>query len=332
MTVTPDRAADHESLERSDLPIEGMSCASCAARIEKALSHQPGVTEAAVNFASKRATVTYDPHALHRGDLAATVSDLGYSVPDHPDEDPEAGELRDLRPRLYVSIALTIPLLLISMVPALMFDSWQWVAFALATPVILWGGWPFHKYTIVNLRHGATTMDTLVTIGTISAYTWSVVAMLFLGAADHGAGGGMDFGAIFSGDDSGSHVYFETAGAIVTLLLLGRFFEARARRRSSRSLRALLELGAKTARLESGEEIPAGSLQVGDRFVVRPGEKIATDGRVVDGASAVVLASDEYAKAHALTPRARVVMHAVAGSEPVIMLTAPGPATKGNSE
>jgi Cu+-exporting ATPase len=271
--------------ERCDLPIEGMSCASCASRIETALAKQPGVSSAAVNFASKRATVTYDPHALHRGDLAATVEGLGYGVPDEAAVDPEAGELRDLRPRLWISAVLTVPLLAISMVPGLQFEGWQWVAWALATPVIFWGGWPFHKYTLMNLRHGATTMDTLVSIGTLASYAWSVVAILFLGAAEHA--GSMDYGALFSGSTGEVHVYFETGAAIIVLLLLGRFFEARARRRSSSALRALLELGAKTARLESGEEIPVAELAVGYRFVVRPGEKVATDGRVVEGASAV---------------------------------------------
>jgi Cu+-exporting ATPase len=273
-----------QDVERCDLPIEGMSCASCAAKIEKALTAQPGVREAAVNFASKRATVTYDPHAVHRGELTRTVSDLGYGVLDEAPVDAEADELRDLRPRLYLSIALTIPVLLISMVPGLQFGGWQWVAFALSTPVILWCGWPFHRYAIAALRHGTTTMDTLVTIGTLAAYIWSTVALVFLGAADHD--GGMSLGAMFSGDGE-LHVYYETATAIITLLLLGRFFEARARRRSSHALRSLLEMGAKTARLESGEEVPITDLRVGDRFVVRPGEKIATDGRVVDGASAV---------------------------------------------
>jgi P-type Cu+ transporter len=271
-------------LERCDLPIEGMSCASCAAHIEKALDARAGVEQAAVNFASKRATVTYDPHAVHRGELVQTVADLGYSVLDEAPVDPEAEELRELRPRLVTSIVLTIPVLLISMVPPLMFDGWQWVALVLSTPVILWAGWPFHRYALAALRHGTTTMDTLVSIGTLAAYAWSVVALLFLGAADHD--GGMSFGALFTGDGE-IHVYFETGAAIITLLLLGRFFEARARRRSSHALRALLELGAKTARLENGDEVPVASLAVGDRFVVRPGEKIATDGRVVEGASAV---------------------------------------------
>jgi Cu+-exporting ATPase len=278
-------AGEAEAVERCDLPIEGMSCASCAARIEKALDAQPGVSSVAVNFASKRATVTFDPHAVHRGELVSTVTDLGYSVPDVAPVDPEASELRDLRPRLVVSIVLTIPVLLISMVPVLQFHDWQWVAFALSTPVILWAGWPFHKYALAALRQGTTTMDTLVSIGTLAAYLWSIVALVFLGAADHG-GGGMSFGALFSGDGE-THVYFETGAAIITLLLLGRYFEARARRRSSHALRALLELGAHTARLENGDEIAIEALAVGDRFVVRPGEKIATDGRVVDGASAV---------------------------------------------
>ncbi|MCJ7436836.1 MAG: cation transporter, partial [Acidimicrobiia bacterium] len=276
------------AVQTCDLPIEGMSCASCAARIQKALNARDGVTGAAVNFASKRATVTYDPHALHRGDLATTVAELGYSVPDVEADDPEADELRDLRPRLGVSIVLTIPLLLISMVPALQFHDWQWVALVLATPVVLWGGWPFHRYTLLNLRHGATTMDTLVSIGTLTAYGWSVIALFFLGAADHT--GEMSFGAMFSGGDGEVHVYFETAAAIITLLLLGRYFEARARRRSSHALRALIEMGAKTARLDNGEEIAIADLGVGMRFVVRRGEMIATDGRVVDGASAIDMA------------------------------------------
>jgi Cu+-exporting ATPase len=282
--LATETAGDDATLERCDLPIEGMSCASCAARIEKALDAQPGVASAAVNFASKRATVLYDPHAVHRGDLVQTVNGLGYGVLETAAADPEAAELRELRPRLIVSIALTVPLLLISMVPPLMFDGWQWVAFALATPVILWGGWPFHRYALAAFRQRTTTMDTLVSIGTLTAYLWSVVALVFLGAGEHG--GGMSFGALFSGDGE-VHVYFETGAAIVTLLLLGRYFEARARRRSSHALRALLELGAKTATLENGDQIPVGSLQVGDRFIVRAGEKIATDGRVVDGSSAV---------------------------------------------
>ncbi len=282
-------SASDPTLERCDLPIEGMSCASCASRIEKALGATTGVTDASVNFASKRATVTFDPHAVHRGDLTRTVADLGYSVPEVEARDPEAAELRDLRPRLVVAIVLTVPLIAISMVPGLQFRDWQWVALVLATPVIFWCGWPFHRYTLINLRHGATTMDTLVSVGTLAAYGWSVVALVFLGAADQMAGqtGGMSLGSIFSGGGGEVHVYFETGAAIITLLLLGRVFEARARRRSSHALRALLEMGAKTAQLENGDEIPVEALGIGDRFVVRPGEKIATDGRVVEGESAI---------------------------------------------
>jgi P-type Cu+ transporter len=272
-------------LARVDLPVDGMTCASCAARIEKGLGALDGVAEAHANYGTKRTTVVYDPAATGPGELEATIAGLGYSVPHAaPDQerDPEAEELRNLRPRLYLAIALTIPVLLISMVPPLMFDGWQWVAFALSTPVILWAGWPFHQATLVNLRHGATTMDTLISLGTLAAYAWSVVALVFLGAAD----GGVAMGGILGGGDA-AHVYFETASVVVALLLLGRFFEARARRRSGHALRALLELGAKTARLENGDEVPVESLHAGDRFVVRPGEKIATDGRVVDGSSAV---------------------------------------------
>jgi Cu+-exporting ATPase len=283
--VTETGTATAGDLRRIDLPVDGMTCASCAARIEKGLAGLPGVAGAHANYGTKQATVVYDPQTAGTDDFEATIAGLGYSVahPAHPQErDPEADELRRLRPRLYVAIALTIPVLLISMVPPLMFDGWQWVAFALSTPVILWAGWPFHQATLVNLRHGATTMDTLVSLGTLAAYAWSVVALVFLGAAE----GGVAMGGVFGGGDA-AHVYFETASVIVSLLLLGRFFEARARRRSGHALRALLELGAKTARLENGDEVPIESLRVGDRFVVRPGEKIATDGRVVDGSSAV---------------------------------------------
>ncbi|HEY4396677.1 MAG TPA: heavy metal translocating P-type ATPase, partial [Acidimicrobiia bacterium] len=277
--------APHRELQRVDVPVDGMTCASCASRIEAGLAGLAGVTEAHANYGTKRATVVYDPRTTGTDDFEAAIGELGYSVPhpEHPEErDPEGEELRRLRPRLYVAVALAIPVLLISMVPQLQFGGWQWVAFVLATPVILWAGWPFHHAALVSLRHGTTTMDTLVSLGTLAAYTWSVVALVFLGAAE----GGVAMGGVFGGGDA-AQVYFETASAIVALVLLGRFFEARARRRSSHALRALLELGAKTARLENGNEVPVEGLHVGDRFVVRPGERIATDGRVVDGSSAV---------------------------------------------
>jgi Cu+-exporting ATPase len=275
--------AASRTTERVELPIQGMTCQSCATRVEHALAKVPGVAEAGVNLAANRASVVYDPATVDRDALTAAVSGLGYSVPDQAPTDPEADELRDLRPRLLVAVVLTVPVLLISMVPALSFHGWQWGAFALATPVVLWAGWPFHKATLTNLRHGTTTMDTLISLGTLSAYVWSVVALLFLDAADTSADMGF---ALFAGDDQ-VNVYFETASVIVTLLLLGRYFEARARRRSGQALRALLEMGAKTATLETGEEVPIDALRAGDRFVVRPGEKIATDGRVVNGCSAI---------------------------------------------
>ncbi len=285
-TTTPDAPA-----ERIDIAIGGMSCASCAARVEKELAQVPGVDACTVNFATEIATVQFHPEAVAPESLATAVTGIGYSatLPDptvaghdmvhdhmHHDEDP-----LDIRRRLIVAIALGLPVVLVSMVPALMFDGWQWFAAALSTPVILWSGWPYHRATFMNLRHGAVTMDTLVTLGTGAAWVWSMVALIWLDAGSSG------MGSMVGHDGSGAHVYFETAAAITALLLLGKFFETRAKRQSSGALRALLELGAKTARLESGEEIPLDALAVGQRFVVRPGEKIATDGVVVEGTSAV---------------------------------------------
>ncbi len=274
---------------RVDLAIGGMTCASCAARVEKELAKVPGVDSATVNFATEVATVHYRPAQTEPGELTAAVEGIGYSARlpqpaghtdddahQHGDDDPA-----DLRRRLIVAVVLGIPTVLISMVPALMFDGWQWVAAALSTPVIAWSGWPYHRATLMNLRHRAVTMDTLVTLGTVSAWVWSMVALIFLGAGSSG------MESMVGSGGSGAHVYFETAVVITALLLLGKFFEARARRQSSGALRALLELGAKQARLESGEEVPVDQLRVGQRFVVRPGEKIATDGVVVGGASAV---------------------------------------------
>jgi Cu+-exporting ATPase len=271
------------NLTRIDIPVEGMTCAACAVRIGKGLGKLDGVEQADVNLAAGRATVRFDPVRTDRDQLAAKIESLGYHVPaeDRHAEAEAAGE-RVLRTRLLVAGAFTIPLLLISMVPALMFANWQWVAFILATPVVFYSGWGFHRAALVNLRHGAATMDTLVSMGTLAAWTWSTVALLFLDAADsHGSMAGM------SSSEPVAHVYFETAGVIITLILLGKWFEARARRRSGDALRKLAELGAKTARLEDGREIDIADLAVGMRFVVRPGEKIPTDGLVVDGHSAI---------------------------------------------
>ena len=251
---------------RVDLPVEGMTCASCAARIERGLKRVEGVHDARVNYATGRATVEYDATQVDVPVFRDQVEALGYVVADAPAEEPEADAAAALRRRLVPAALLTAPLLALSMIEPLQFEGWRWVAFALATPVVLWGGASFHRAALVNARHRTTTMDTLISVGTLAAYVWSVVALVFLGD---------------------EHVYFETASVIVTFLLLGRWFEARARGKAGEALRKLLSMGAKTARLESGEEIPIASLEVGDRFVVRPGEKIATDGRVVNGASAV---------------------------------------------
>ena len=251
-----------------DLAVEGMTCASCVNRVAEGLRSIDGVAAAEVNLASARATVVLeDASPVTVEDLRHRVEDLGYESPvEHDHAAEELVALRNLRARLILAVALSVPLMLISMVPPLQFEGREWVAWALATPVVFVAGWPIHKATFVNLRHHAATMDTLVTLGTFSAYLWSVVSLLFI---DDGA------------------VYFETSAVIITLILLGRWFEGRARLRTGEALRALADLGAATATLEDGTEVPAEALQVGQRFVVRPGEKIATDGVVVAGHSAV---------------------------------------------
>ena len=271
-------------LERVDLAVEGMTCASCASRIERGIGRLDGVSEARVNFATNRATVVFDAGIVVPAAFRQKIADLGYSVPDDETEEPEEAQAAALRRRVVVSAALTVPLAALAMVPPLQFDGWQWLAFAIATPVVVGSGWIFHRVAIANLRHGAVTMDTLVSLGTAAAYAWSAVAVLFLDAAEPSANGARGMNADVPA------TYFETAAVIITLILLGRWFEARARGRAGAALRALLALGAKTATLENGDEIPIASLEAGDRFVVRPGEKIATDGRVVDGASAVDMA------------------------------------------
>ena len=284
-----DATASTETSTRVDLPIEGMTCAACATRIGKGLTKLEGVERADVNLAAARATIVFDPGVVDTGAFIARIESLGYSVPEIDDRELlEAKHLAVLTRRLVIAVALTIPTLLISMIPALMFDNWQWLAFVLTTPVVYFSGWGFHRAAAINLRHGTATMDTLVSMGTLAAWAWSTVALVFLGAAD----GSSDSMGSMPGMESGStttapHVYFETAGVIITLILLGKWFEARARRRSGDAIRKLAELGSKTARLEDGTEIPLDALTVGMRFVVRPGEKIATDGRIVDGHSAV---------------------------------------------
>jgi Cu+-exporting ATPase len=266
-----------------------MTCAACATRIGKGLTKLEGVERADVNLAAARATIVFDPGVVDTGTFIARIESLGYSVPETEDQEAlEAAHIKLLSRRLRIAVALTVPTVLISMIPALMFENWQWLAFALTTPVVFYSGWGFHRAAAINLRHGTATMDTLVSMGTLAAWAWSTVALVFLGAADgssHSMGSmpGMDGGST----TTAPHVYFETAGVIITLILLGKWFEARARRRSGDAIRKLAELGSKTARLEDGTEIPLDALTVGMRFVVRPGEKIATDGRIVDGHSAV---------------------------------------------
>ncbi len=271
---------------RSDIAIEGMTCAACANRIQRGLTKLDGVVEVRVNFANGRATV------LHRGatesDMRAVVERLGYVVPVHADHD--AAERRreaDLRRRWTVALILGVPVVLLSMVPSLQFDSWEWVVAALTTPIVFWCGWGFHRATWMNLRHGATTMDTLVSMGTLSAWTWSTVVLVG-SIGDDSSMGGMDgMGSMSMTDSGGTHVYYETAAVIVTLILIGKWLEIRAKRRSGDAIRALADLGVRSARLEDGTEIPLDELTVGTRFVVRPGEKIATDGVIVDGHSSV---------------------------------------------
>ena len=254
--------------ERLRLELDGMTCASCAARIERRLNKLDGV-EATVNYATEEASVSFDPVAVSVDDLIASVEAVGYhaALPTEPYDAPDAALA--VRTRLVVALGLTAPLAVLAMVAPLQFDGWEWLALALATPVVFWCGLAFHRATLLNARHLAATMDTLISVGTISAWTWSTVVLV----------GGI-----------AAHTYFEVAAVITTLILLGRWLELRARGRSSEAIRALLELGAREARvLRDGEEVlvPVDDLAVGDVFVVRPGEKIATDGVVLEGLSAV---------------------------------------------
>jgi Cu+-exporting ATPase len=269
-----------------ELAIGGMTCASCAARIEKRLNRLDGVT-ATVNYATERARVA-STGGVTTEDLVAAVEKAGYTAripePERADEDP----LPPLRRRLLVSALLTVPVVLLAMAPALQFPAWQWVSLALATPVVVWGGLPFHRAAWTNLRHGATTMDTLVSLGTGAASLWSVYALTFGSAGEIGMHDSFAFTAM-RGDGGGS-IYLEAAAGVTTFLLAGRYAEARAKRRAGAALRALLELGARDVSvLRDGAEqrIPVERLGVGDLFVVRPGERIATDGEVTDGSSAV---------------------------------------------
>ncbi|MFM9126302.1 MAG: heavy metal translocating P-type ATPase, partial [Solirubrobacterales bacterium] len=275
MAATTEKPAGH-----ADLPIEGMSCASCAMKVEKSLGAVEGVSEATVNFATGRAAVAFEPGTTDPEELAEAVRSAGYSViepspheghhhDDHAGHDHMNHATPGLTQRLAVSTALTVPVVLVSMVMALHFPGWEWVVMALTLPVVLWGGWSFHATAARAARHGHANMDTLVSVGTLAALAWSVVAVL----------------------TGGEDLYFETAAVVTTFILAGRFLEERAKARAGSALKALLELGAREATVlgPDGRErqVPVEDVVAGDRFVVRPGEKIATDGIVVEGASAV---------------------------------------------
>ncbi|MGW6554679.1 heavy metal translocating P-type ATPase, partial [Streptomyces sp. NPDC055051] len=277
----------------TELTIGGMTCASCAARVEKKLNRMDGVT-ATVNYATEKAHVEHAPE-VGVDALIATVVKTGYTAEEPAPPEPEAAdepetdpELDALRRRLTVSAVLAAPVVLLAMVPALQFDNWQWLSLTLASPVVVWGGLPFHRAAWTNLRHGAATMDTLVSVGTLAAYGWSLWALFLGDAGMPGMRHGFDL-TVDRADASGA-LYLEVAAGVVTFILLGRYLEARAKRKAGAALRALMELGAKdVAVLREGHEVrvPVAGLRAGELFVVRPGEKIATDGTVTEGASAV---------------------------------------------
>jgi Cu+-exporting ATPase len=278
MTATLTTAPPVRQIE---LAIGGMTCATCAGRVERKLNRMDGVT-ASVNFATERARVTF-PERMSVDDLVATVAATGYTA-----SPPTDSVAPDDRRRLIVSAVVTVPVLVLAMVPAWQFLDWQWVVLALATPVAVWGALPFHHAAWTNARHGTATMDTLISLGVITSYLFSLYALVLGTAGEPGMR--MDFHLLAPRGSAGSDIYFEVGAALTTFLLAGRFIEARAKRRSGAALRALLELGAKdVAVLREGREVraPIADLAVDDLFVVRPGEKIATDGQIVDGNGAV---------------------------------------------
>ncbi|MET8793948.1 heavy metal translocating P-type ATPase [Streptomyces pseudogriseolus] len=296
-TTAPEAPAAAEqpaALSEVELLIGGMTCASCAARVEKKLNRMEGVT-ATVNYATEKARIAYPP-GVEVADLITTVVKTGYTAeePAPPRQDAEETasapdpETAALRTRLIVSALLALPVVLMAMIPPLQFDHWQWLSLTLAAPVVVWGAAPFHQAAWTNLRHGAATMDTLVSVGTLAAFGWSLWA-LFLGDAGE-PGMRHPFELTVSRADGTSAIYLEVAAGVTAFILLGRYLEARSKRRAGAALRALMELGAKDVTvLRDGREVrvPAERLAVGDRFVVRPGEKVATDGTVVEGSSAV---------------------------------------------
>lgn len=272
-----------------ELAITGMTCASCANRIERKLNKLEGVT-ASVNYATEKAKVTF-PASVTTDDLLATVESAGYAAAlPSSSREGEVTEPDEALVRLVVSAVLTVPVVVMAMVPALQFEFWQWLSLTLAAPVVVWGGWPFHRAAWANLRHGAATMDTLISLGTLAAFGWSVYA-LFLGTAGE-PGMTHPFELTIERGDGAGNIYLEAAAGVTTFLLAGRWFEHRAKRTAGAALTGLLNLGAKdVAVVRDGVEgrVPIDSLVVGDTFVVRPGERIATDGVVETGSSAVDL-------------------------------------------
>ncbi|MFG2538190.1 heavy metal translocating P-type ATPase [Streptomyces sp. NPDC048511] len=288
---------------RVELAIGGMTCASCAARIEKKLNRMEGV-EATVNYATEKARVAF-AEDVSVDDLIATVEATGYTAqpPAPPRPEPEGtgtpaaaggederadGELRSLRQRLVTAVLLAAPVIAMAMIPALQFEYWQWISLTLAAPVVTYAAWPFHRAAWTNARHGAATMDTLISVGTSAAFLWSLWALFFGTAGMPGMTHPFEF-TISRGDGAGN-IYLEAAAGVTAFILAGRYFEARSKRKAGAALKALMELGAKEVTVvREGREVtlPTSALRVGDRFLVRPGEKIATDGTVVEGSSAV---------------------------------------------
>ena len=292
-TTSPERGAAAPAATPADvagavdLDVTGMTCAACAARIERKLNKLDGVS-ASVNYATERAHITLADRPVDVAELIATIEATGYGAREPDPDVVEPDRAAELRRRLVVAVVLGLPVLLLSMIPALQFDGWQWVALVLATPVATWSAWPFHRAMALNLRHRSATMDTLVSIGVIAAYLWSLWALLFTSAGEIGMEMSMSMDVGATGEP---HIYLEVASTVVAFILAGRYFEARAKRRSGDALRALLDLGAKDVSVLDADgterRVPVERLAVGDRFVVRPGEKVATDGVVVEGSSAI---------------------------------------------
>ncbi|MFF9084466.1 heavy metal translocating P-type ATPase [Streptomyces rubiginosohelvolus] len=300
-TTAADSGAGTTAVE---LAIGGMTCASCAARIEKKLNRMDGV-EATVNYATEKAKVTYAGADVSVEDLIATVEATGYTArppappaaetaaPPPGSGDTEQGAAEDdglttLRQRLITAVLLAVPVIAMAMIPALQFDYWQWLSLTLAAPVVTYAAWPFHRAAWTNAKHGAATMDTLISVGTSAAFLWSVWALFFGTAGMVGMTHPFEF--TIARSDGAGNIYLEAAAGVTAFILAGRYFEARSKRKAGAALKALMELGAKEVTvLRDGVEttIPTSALQVGDRFLVRPGEKIATDGTVVEGSSAV---------------------------------------------